>query len=124
MRPKTKSPAYVTNKTVPLPNGKYAIDVFADFLRYLYECARTYIEEAYPNGASGMWTCLQLTANFVLTHPNGWEGAQQSLMRKAAAMAGLIPDTPAGHCRLVLVSVAEANLHFCIQKDSPMKSSR
>jgi len=105
----------VTDKIVPLPKRKSAIDVFADFLQYLYKCTRTYIEEAYPNGAT-MWTTLQWTADFVLTHPNGWEGAQQNLIRKAAITAGLIPDTPAGHSRLVLVSEGEASLHFCIQK--------
>lgn len=64
-----------------------------------------------------MWTTLQWTADFVLTHPNGWEGAQQNLMRKAAITAGLIPDTPAGHSRLIFVSEGEASLHFCVQKE-------
>ena len=36
LRPKTRSAAHVTGKIVPLPKGKTAIDVFADFLRYLY----------------------------------------------------------------------------------------
>jgi hypothetical protein len=115
LRPKTNSTRYVTNKIVPLPKGKSAIDVFADFLQYLYKCTRTYIEEAYPDGAT-MWTTLISTADFVLTHPNGWEGTQQNLMRKAAITAGLILDTPEGHSRLVFVSEGEASLHFCIQK--------
>jgi hypothetical protein len=35
----------VTYKIPPLPQGKSAIDVFADFIQYLHRCARTYVEE-------------------------------------------------------------------------------
>ena len=105
----------MTDKIVPLPDGKCAIDVFADFLHYLYECTRRYIADAHPNGAS-IWSSLQPTADFVLSHPNGWEGAQQNMMRKAATMAGLIPDTAEGHSRLLFVTEGEASLHFCIRK--------
>ena len=53
--------------------------------------------------------------DFVLTHPNGWEGAQQSMMRTAAVQAGLIPDNQDGHSHLSFVTEGEASLHFCIQ---------
>ena len=36
-------------------------------------------------------------------------------MRKAAVMAGLVPNTQAGHARLVFVSEGEASLHFAIE---------
>ncbi|KIM36856.1 hypothetical protein M413DRAFT_31259 [Hebeloma cylindrosporum] len=114
LRPKTKSAAHVTDKIVPLPKGKTAIDVFADFLRYLYQCAQKYIEETDPNGIS-LWENLRPTSEFVLTHPNGWEGAQQGMMRRAAVTAGLIPDNTAGQARLSFVTEGEASLHFCIQ---------
>jgi len=115
LRPKTKSAAHVTNKILPLPKGKTAIDVFADFLRYLYKCAQQYIEETHPNGVN-LWENLRPTSEFILTHPNGWEGAQQGMMRRAAVTAGLIPDGPAGQSRLSFVTEGEASLHFCIQK--------
>ena len=100
---------------ITLPNGKTAIDVFADFLRYLYQCAQKYIDETHLNGVK-LWENLQPTGEFILSHPNGWEGAQQGMMRQAAAMAGLIPDTAAGQARLSFVTEGEASLHFCIQK--------
>ena len=53
--------------------------------------------------------------DFVLTHPNGWEGAQQSMMRTAAVQAGLIPDNHDGHSHLSFVTEGEASLHFCVQ---------
>ena len=114
MRPKAKSAAYVTDKILPLPQGKTAIDVFADFLHYLYKCAQKYIEETHTNGVS-LWENLRPTSEFVLTHPNGWEGAQQGMMRRAAVTAGLIPDSAAGQARLSFVTEGEASLHFCIQ---------
>jgi hypothetical protein len=51
----------------------------------------------------------------VLSHPNGWEGKEQSQMRKAAVKAGLVPDTQAGHARISFVTEGEASLHFAIE---------
>jgi molecular chaperone DnaK (HSP70) len=114
LRPKTQSTSHITDTIIPLPEGKTAIDVFADFLRYLYQCAQKYIEETHFHGIH-LWESLRPTSEFVLTHPNGWEGAQQGLMRRAAVKAGLIPDSAAGQARLSFVTEGEASLHFCIQ---------
>ena len=115
LRPNARSSAsgYVT-KLPPLPRGKSAIDVFADFLRYLHQCAQTFIEETHANGVE-LWNTLEYHTEFVLTHPNGWEGPQQRMMRTAAVRAGLIPDNEVGQSRLSLVTEGEASLHFCVQ---------
>lgn len=112
LRPKAQSSTHVTYQIPPLPQGKTAIDVFSDFLRYLYQCARSFIEETHANGVE-LWRNLESFTEFVLTHPNGWEGAQQGLMRTAAVRAGLIPE--GGQSRLSFVTEGEASLHFCIQ---------
>ncbi|PPQ91259.1 hypothetical protein CVT25_006376 [Psilocybe cyanescens] len=114
LRPNTNSASHVTQKIPPLPEGKSAIAIFADFLRYLHQCARTYIEETHANGVE-LWRSLESRTDFVLTHPNGWEGGQQSLMRRAAVTAGLIPNSSDGQRRLSFVTEGEASLHFCIQ---------
>ena len=44
---------------------------------------------------------MQDEIDFVLPHPNGWEGTQQSDMRRAAVLARLIPDIAGGHARLI-----------------------
>jgi len=62
-----------------------------------------------------MWSSVQKDIQFVLSHPNGWEGFQQSQMRKAAVLAGLISDTPDEHARITFVTEGEASLHFAIQ---------
>ena len=104
----------VANKIPPLPQGKSAIDVFADFLRYLHQCARTFIEETHANGVE-LWQSLKDCTEFVLTHPNGWKGAQRKMMRTAAVQAGLIPDNEDGRSHLSFVTEGEASLHFCVQ---------
>lgn len=114
LRPKTTSAAFVSEKIPPLPRGKSAVDVFADFLRYLHKCAREYIEQTHANGKD-LFRSLETRTEFVLSHPNGWEGGQQGLMRKAAMMAGLVPNTTDGRSRLTFVTEGEASLHFCIQ---------
>ncbi|TFK64304.1 hypothetical protein BDN72DRAFT_861491 [Pluteus cervinus] len=99
----------------PLPAGKSVAAVFADFLRYLYQSAQAYIEEHHPNGPF-LWSTVQKRIRFILSHPNGWEGPQQSQMRQAAILAGLIPDTPEGKSRIHFVTEGEASLHFCISQ--------
>ena len=96
-----------------LPPGKSVEDVFGDFLRYLHQCTRTYIQDTHAGG-SELWQSAETDTKFVLTHPNGWEGAQQARMRRAAVHGGLVPDTPEGHSRIVFVTEGEASLHYCV----------
>lgn len=107
-------PDYMTlSEDIPfLPKDKTAIDVFADYFRYLYRCALTYISETYSSGAV-LLSSIEEHTEFVITHPNGWEGLPQSHLRKAAARGGLVPepDDP----RIHFVTEGEAALHFCMQ---------
>lgn len=62
-----------------------------------------------------MWDSFGDNIDIVLTHPNGYEGPQQSMMREAAVLAGLVPDAEAAEARVQLVTEGEASLHYCIQ---------
>ncbi|KAF9476870.1 hypothetical protein BDN70DRAFT_881863 [Pholiota conissans] len=108
----------VSNDIPPLPLNKTVVEVFADFLAYLFECASSYIQDTHANGVD-LWASVKGQIDFVLSHPNGWEGTQQAEMRKAAVLASLIPDTTAGHGRLSFVTEGEASLHFAIQNGLP-----
>jgi hypothetical protein len=57
--------------------------------------------------------------DYVISHPNGWEGYQQSQIREAIVLARLIPDTSAGHERVSFVTEGEASLHFSIDNGLP-----
>ena len=97
----------------PLPPGKSSEDVFGDFLAYLFACTRKFIEDTHANGQM-LWDAVCHDIHFVLSHPNGWEGAQQSRMRRAAIKGGLIPNTDEGKARIRFVTEGEASMHACI----------
>jgi hypothetical protein len=70
-----------TDEPLPdLPPNKSVVQVFGDFLHYLYECTRKFIEETHASGEQ-LWTSVEGHVEFVLTHPNGWE-AQRAQMRR------------------------------------------
>ncbi|KAH6910168.1 hypothetical protein BKA70DRAFT_1466558 [Coprinopsis sp. MPI-PUGE-AT-0042] len=92
---------------------KNVVRVLADFLKYLFECAQAYIQETHASGIS-LWESLAENIVYVFTHPNGWEGPQQSQMREAAILAGLITDDAVGKSRITFVTEGEASLHFCL----------
>ena len=94
------------------------VEVLADFLAYLLQCASSYIQDTHVNGRD-LWNSVESDIDFVLSHPNGWEGPQQSEMRQAAVLAKLIPDKPGGHSRLSFVTEGEASLHYCIRNGLP-----
>jgi len=104
-----------TDNVPPLPPNKTVVEVFADFLQYLLTCSETFINQNYANGPD-LWASVKDTIDFVLSHPNGWEGREQSQMRRAALLSGLVPDTMAGHSRITFVTEGEASLHFTIEK--------
>ncbi|KAJ3738778.1 hypothetical protein DFH05DRAFT_1553084 [Lentinula detonsa] len=106
---------------LPLAPDKSIIQVYADFLRYLFSCCRTFIEERMLSGGVGFWESVQDRIIFVLSHPNGWEGPQQNSMRRAAVLAGLITENPEDRDRLHFVTEGEASLHFCINNRLTVK---
>lgn len=98
----------------PLPPDKDVIMLFADFYAYLFECAKTFIQQTHPSGMA-FWTSIEDSIEFILSHPNGWEGRQQEQMRKAVVQGGLVSDDTK-NTRVHFVTEGEASLHFCIQK--------
>ena len=103
------SAAMVDQMSLELPKGKAIVDVFADFMRYLYDSTEALFKSSEPNVK---WDSIP-TIELVLTHPNGWKGSQQSQLRTAAVKAGLIKDTPTDHARIHFVSEGEASFNFC-----------
>ncbi|KAG7091390.1 hypothetical protein E1B28_010428 [Marasmius oreades] len=113
LRPKGLETSQVHDSDLPpLPGNKAPIDVFADFLRYLYQCTIDYIKK---NRGADFFSSLEHNIDYVLTHPNGWEGPQQAQMRQAAVRAGLVSAENA-ESRLQFVTEGEASLHYCINK--------
>jgi len=114
MRPKSMPTNLRTSNLPPLPPNKTLLEVFGDFMSYLMNCTASFIRDTHPNIPEHAFQQLRNRAEFVIAHPNGWEGAQQARLRKAAVLGGLVPDTPAGKSRVSFVSEGEASLHYCI----------
>ena len=95
-----------------LPGGKTIVDVFADFMRYLFDTTKEVFVSSEPDGKLG-WNSILESTELVLTHPNGWGGSQQAQLRIAAVRAGIVPDTPAGRSRVHFVTEGEGSFNFC-----------
>src|SRR6266550_3239859 len=95
----------------PLPLNKTVIDIFGDLLKYLYKSTINYIRERQGDS---IFESVGANIDFVLSHPNGWEGKQQSEMRRAAIAAGLVKDMSEALEHIGFVTEGEANLHFCL----------
>lgn len=96
-----------------LPRGLSTVDIFADFMEYLFACAESYFKDSHALGES-VWDTVKADVLFILSHPNGWGGAEQVVMRRAAVKAQLIPDTGEGHERIRFVTEGEASFNFCV----------
>ncbi|KAG2016364.1 hypothetical protein CC2G_009535 [Coprinopsis cinerea AmutBmut pab1-1] len=114
IRPQSETSNDVKSRLPPLPQGKTVVQVLADFLRYLRRCAKRFIQDTHIGGED-LWRTLEPYMHYVITHPNGWEGYQQSQIRKAVVQARLIADRPSGHDRVTFVTEGEASLHFAIE---------
>ena len=110
--PKELSAAMKDQMSTKLPKGKTIVDVFADFMRYLFESTKTLFKASEPNGEL-RWDSVSNSIELVLSHPNGWGGPQQAQLRTAAVKAGIVPDTPAGRSRVHFVTEGEASFNFC-----------
>ena len=109
----TELPAAMKDQmNTQLPKGKTIVDVFADFMRYLFDSTKELFKASEPSGEL-RWDTVSDTIELVLTHPNEWGGPQQTQLRTAAVRAGIVPDTPAGRSRVHFVTEGEASFNFC-----------
>ena len=112
LRPKHLESSINKNDDLPpLPPGKNAVDVLTDFIKYLFNCAKDYIQKYHP---AMSWSTVENSIKYVFTHSNGWEGVQQQMYRQAIERAGLAPSTPEGRTHVHMLTEGKASLHFCI----------
>src|SRR5258708_38509096 len=110
----TEPPQALKNQmSKTLPKGKSIVDVFSDFMRYLFDSTKMLFISSNEIGEH-QWNSVASKIELVLTHPNGWGGPQQSHLRTAAIRAGIIPDTPEGRGRVHFVTEGEPSFNFCV----------
>jgi len=110
--PTVPSAAMRDQMSAQLPKGKTIVDVFADFMGYLFNSTKVLFKATEPNGEI-RWDSISNNIELVLTHPNGWGGQQQVQLRSAAVLAGIVPDTPVGRSCVHFVTEGEASFNFC-----------
>jgi hypothetical protein len=94
-----------------IPPGKSAQDIFTDYLRWIMKCTEDFISAKYRGGAQLIEETYR-SRTIVLTHPNGWEGAQQAAMRKACVDSAIVDQSKAKNVQFV--SEAEASMTFAL----------
>lgn len=109
------------NTLRPLPRGKTVVDIFGDILGFLFRQTIQYIQELQ---SVELWESVQDNIDFILSHPNGWEGKQQAAMRRAAVAADMVKNESEALERVRFVTEGEASLHFCLEKIQSELSSR
>ena len=103
--------------TPELPKGKTTVDLFADFIRYLYDSTIAHIKEVEPTGEV-LWENFGPTVEIILSHPNGWEGSHQDVLRKAVVQAGIFSQEEA-RTRVSFVTEGEASFNYCVTHTKP-----
>jgi len=98
--------------TAGLPEGKSLQDIFADFICYLFDSTKAFIQECEPMGKV-LWENLERNINLILTHPNEWEGREQEFLRKSVVRASVFTEQEA-LSRVSFVTEGEATFNFCV----------
>jgi hypothetical protein len=98
--------------TAELPRGKSLRDIFADFIRYLFDSAKAFIQEREPMGEE-LWESLGRNIDLILSHPNGWEGREQEFLRKSVVQASVFTEEEA-LSNVSFVTEGEATFNFCV----------
>ena len=109
-----------------LPKGKTLVNVFADFMCYLFESTKALFKASESNGDL-KWGSVSNIVELILTRPDGWVVPKQMQLWTAAIKAGIVPDTPAGHSSVYFLTEGEASFNFCAmhtQAGKPLKVHR
>ena len=112
LSPKELPEAAKKHMTANLPKGKSKQDVFSDFIRYLFDSAKAFIQESEPMGKK-LWGSLEPNIDLILSHPNGWDGREQEFLRKAVVQASVFTEKEA-ISHVSFVTEGEASFDFCV----------
>ena len=112
LSPKELPEAAKKYMTADLPKGKSKQDVFSDFIRYLFDSAKAFIQESEPVGKK-LWESLEPNIDLILSHPNGWDGREQEILRRAVVQASVFTEAEA-ISRVSFVTEGEASFNFCV----------
>ncbi|CAE6459246.1 unnamed protein product [Rhizoctonia solani] len=99
-------------KLDPLPNGVALLQIYADFMNYLFKNTEPFFKDRIVDGPT-IWEAYKDNITFIIAHPNGWGIREQEFLRRAAVDGGLVTVADSKN-RVRFVTEAEASVHYCI----------
>ncbi|GAB1528565.1 hypothetical protein RhiTH_011759 [Rhizoctonia solani] len=99
-------------KLDPLPNGVGLLQIYADFMNYLFKNTEPFFKDRIVDGPT-IWEAYKDNITFIIAHPNGWGIREQEFLRRAAVDGGLVTVADSKN-RVRFVTEAEASVHYCI----------
>ncbi|PVF93799.1 hypothetical protein CPB86DRAFT_767082 [Serendipita vermifera] len=111
--PYGSNPVGPTQIEIPdLPLGVSLRQVYADFIKYLYDHTKEFFIETMPNGRN-IWNRLESNIVLIFCHPNGWDVSQQSFLGDCAVLAGIVPQRDVEE-RVEFITEGEASVHYSV----------
>ncbi|GAA6060172.1 hypothetical protein JCM10212_005173 [Sporobolomyces blumeae] len=98
----------------PLPDDIDIAKVYATFVRYLVDLARTWFE-ANTLGGSGVWTRLSPSMEIVMGIPDGWDEHQCEVLKKAVVSGEVLASQEEANERVEFLRESEASVHFALK---------
>lgn len=98
--------------TADLPRGKSLLDIFSDFIRYLFDSARYFIKESEPCG-DVLWATIERNINLILSHPRRWGGRELEFLRRAVVHASVLTAEEA-ITRISFITEEQATFNFLV----------
>ncbi|KAG8813936.1 hypothetical protein FRC17_001372 [Serendipita sp. 399] len=102
-----------------LPRGVALIQVYADFIRYIYKATKTFFINNTPNGQQ-TWSQFERQMPIIFCTPNGWDISQYTVLADAAIQAGIVTQDDAED-RLWFLTEGEASVHYALAHTETIK---
>ncbi|KAG8753939.1 hypothetical protein FRC14_005519 [Serendipita sp. 396] len=96
----------------PLPRGVSLVEVYSDFIRYIYGVTKNFFINNTPNGQQ-TWSRLHDQMPIVFCTPNGWDLCQHAVLTDASIRAGIAAEVDAEDC-LWFLTEGEASVHYAL----------
>ncbi|KAG8807085.1 hypothetical protein FRC17_004661, partial [Serendipita sp. 399] len=96
----------------PLPRGTSLVQVYADFIRYIYKVTKNFFTNKTPTGQQ-IWSRLENRMPIIFCVPNGWDIRQHAVITDAAKRSGIVTEHDAED-RLWFLTEGEASVHYAL----------
>ncbi|KAG8777728.1 hypothetical protein FRC16_004059 [Serendipita sp. 398] len=112
MKPDRASNGPDGRENPPLPRGVSLVQVYSDFIGYIYRATKSFFINNNPNGQQ-MWNRFGDQMPIIFCTPNGWDICQHAVLTQASIRAGIVTEGDADD-RLWFLTEGEASVHYSL----------